>query len=503
MKKADKSVLHLLVLFLLCYGAVRILFITAHSPMYGYSNNYDFIRLEAFHGLYPANGAKGQHLEAPISDYKLTGPINHHFFFLSSEMLFTSLALKTSLFINLVTGRPLTDFKMQTLGVIKSLFIIMSGCYLTYIFLRQSALAGLLSAAVFGFLVSDPMHTLYFNTLYYESSAFIFFYISLSLLIYRIFFNNWDNKITAMLSFSLFMLGMSKFQFFLLPFFLSGSGILCWIIIGNRINKRLFIKHMSVVLLAGLLAFGVQILQTSRASSEYMRVIKHCNLTNTFLNCFLPSMEDQEKGLKLLDLSAHCAKYIGKSWYSEDMHSLPCPGVVKLSRTRIFYLIYSEPSVLYKIFREFFSLSHEWIIFSHIEGQKNGRLDFQFFSFHWSITHYIEQLNEQFYEGLFSFSLIVAAFSCFLIFFIKNKLIKNTAILISLFSLQWIYVFLSSVFGDGFTEVGRHFYLGTVPWLICIILSISLLINMVIHFTNKYQRIAKNIFREKFKDGAI
>jgi len=224
------SLLHLLVVILMIWGCVRILTITLHTPMYGYSNNWDFIRVQSFHGCYPTNGIRGAYLDAPVSEYKLTGPIDHNYFYLTSEMLFTSLAINMSVLFNLLVGNPLTDFSLYSLGMLKSGFLIIIGIFLTLLFFRKNAGAGILSAAIFAILIADPMNTLYFNTLYYDSSVFIFNYLSMGLLLYILFFRERNRLLLGIVSLSLLMLGMSKVQYFLLPICMTaGFGILYWL----------------------------------------------------------------------------------------------------------------------------------------------------------------------------------------------------------------------------------------------------------------------------------
>ncbi|MCP4106806.1 MAG: hypothetical protein GY749_14925 [Desulfobacteraceae bacterium] len=529
----DLSFSKLFLIILLCYGAVRILTVTMHVPMYGYSDNFDFIRFHSFYGFYPDNGVKGQNLEAPISNYKLTGPINNNYIYFSSEMLFTSIAVKVSLFFNLIFGLPLTNFKIQVLGMVRSIFLIGSGFALTFLFFRKSVLGGFISAAIFSLFASDPVNTLFFNTLYSEPSAFIFSYLSMGLVLYIILFNQWNYRITLILSACLFMLGLSKFQLFLLPPCLAaGLGILHRITAEDRIKKTLLIKHITILLIAGFFAISLQILQMRRPYSDYMRLVRASNLTNAFLEGFLPLMENREKGLQILGLSENCAEYIGKNWWSPGMSSLPCPEVMKISRLKAFSLLTAEPSMLYKIAKKFFPATRPWIYLPHTEGykgnidwiflshiygcgsdsdwfyfpdiqgyagnkkwvcvsclniHKGGHLNFQFPLLHWSIAHYIDQLPMPVYTGLFAFSGFVLLLSCFLIFFAKKQNIRNIIILILLLGLQWTYIVFSSVFGDGFLIVNRHFYLGAAPWLICSLVSVFLVIIYISQINSKSQ----------------
>ncbi len=519
------SFLNLFLIIILCYGAVRILTVTMHVPMYGYSNNFDFIRFHSLYGLYPDNGVTGQNLEAPVSNYKLTGPIDNDYIYFSSEMLFTSIAVKLSLLFNLLFGLPLTVFKIQVLGMVKSIFLISIGFALTFLFFRKSVPAGFLSAAVFSLFASDPMNTLFFNTLYSEPSAFMFSYLSLGLVFYIILFNHWSYRITLILCASLFMLGLSKFQLFLLPpCLVICFGFLYQVGVKDKIETRVFAKHTAIMFMAGFLAISLQLLQMRRPYSDYMRLVRASNLTNTFLEGFLPLMEDKEKGLEILGLPVSCARYIGKNWWSLGMESLPCPEVMRISRLKAFSLLAGEPSMLYKIAKKFFPATRPWIYLPHIEGykgdidwiflshiygcdsdtdwfyfpdiqgyagnkkwvcvscleaRKGGHLNFRFPSLHWSIAHYIDVLARPVYTGLFAFSGFVLILSCFLIFFAKKQNIRNIIILILLFGLQWTYIVFSSVFGDGFLIVNRHFYLGAVPWLICCLLSVFLMIAKV------------------------
>jgi len=300
------------------------------------------------------------------------------------------------------------------------------------------------------------------------------------------------------------------------------------------------------MLLAGFIAFGLQVLQMNRPYSAYMNSLKVCNLTDTFMGCFLPLMTNQEKGLEILGLPKECKDHIGKTWYSPGMASMPCSEIRTISRYRVFSLLAEEPLIMYHMVKKFVLSTRPWIYLPHIEGytgdidwmylsvinrckadnewffllqidyytgdkgwvylpdleaNKGGHLNFRFPSFHWSFSHYIERLNQKTYMGIFAFSTIAFALCCGVIFFIRNQGLGNLVILILFSGLEWIYMFFSSLFGDGFVNANIHFYLGAVPLLLCTLFSGVLVMVGV----RKFYWVLKNLVlraRSKINDSA-
>lgn len=172
----SNQLITLLACLLLFMGIGRIFSLVTHNPVLGYANNYDMIRLQACHQIWPSDrivNITAGTPAAPLRRYTLDKHVDTPCF-PSSELLFTSIGIEAGKLKNLVTGEVLISIK--TIGLVKAIFLAMTAMLISLYFYKRKMYAALLAnGLIVGIALSDPGITLYLNTFYTEFSAVYFF----------------------------------------------------------------------------------------------------------------------------------------------------------------------------------------------------------------------------------------------------------------------------------------------------------------------------------------
>src|SRR5450759_5007995 len=108
--------------------------VALHSPLFGYANNYDFIKLSSTLGVWPdepgVNPLEG-HWSGPLSHYRTHGERDRGRRYLSSEILLVAPALGLSKLLQRLDGSRDHRFDLRMLGATKALFFALAAALLT------------------------------------------------------------------------------------------------------------------------------------------------------------------------------------------------------------------------------------------------------------------------------------------------------------------------------------------------------------------------------------
>jgi hypothetical protein len=172
-----------LILTLLLIGGLRVALLVAHTPVYGYANNYDFERLANWHGLRDVPGEPLQaHPEAPIRHYWIDAGAAGDHAYVSSELLFLEPAVRVQRLVRRVAGVETDLFDIRWMGGVRAFAFALGAAGLAWLFGRRRNTLGLSTAvwisAGFAFVIADPVTTLFFNTLYCEPSGVFFAFLA-------------------------------------------------------------------------------------------------------------------------------------------------------------------------------------------------------------------------------------------------------------------------------------------------------------------------------------
>ena len=479
------TILNVLIVLCLMLGSARVLLLVLHDPLYGYANNYDFVRMESWFQLWPnteGTSPTAAHGSAPFSRYRFGDPDTPELRYVSSELLFIYSSIKLHPLVNRILDIPSDVFDIRTLGCVKAIAFILVAGWLTCLYRKRSTWLGVLSAMAFLIFFSDPANIMYFNTLYTEFSVFLFSYLSIGLLFYIAVISATrlpSLPLTIVLFVSLLLLGTSKMQFYLVPLILS---VFFLIVVSIRFWGRVPVTYLILVLLLTFaVMFGIFQLHTYQDQLGLGTGIRLANATHTYLGALLPAMDDPVRGLEILQIPDRCAEYIGREKNAPWFAPPPCPETTEVSRLRVALVLLREPQVLTRMVAIALPQSRPLLLqhLGHIEGEENGSLKSDNTLLSLGLSSLIDGLSYQHYKTLLALTLAGIIVSMFqLIWFRIKRTIQytharhrcNLSLFHILISIIVFYAFFSSLFGDGYVEFPKHFYLGQIflPMVMCV-----------------------------------
>lgn len=442
---------------LMLLGILRVFQVATHTPMVGYANQFDMIRMHHCFGIWPDRqdiNVFAAHFKAPIDSYKMGGPKDPEGCYQSSEKLFVRLGVLAGKLKNYWLDRPAQQFELQTVGLVRASILCLTACWLVWLY-RKRPPAMLAHAAIFALVIADPYNTLWLNTLYTEFAALYFVYLSAVLAHYLLTAEKPGLAVRLVFLVSLFMLGLTKMQHLLLPGLLGGMVLLAWYRKHNR--EKLFPLCIVVVCLAVLLAQQ----QANRANN--MQPVKAANAADTFLGAVLPAMQDPGHGVRLLGLPDKCARYVGYTWYEQHGIDLAkeCPEIFDVPRWRLLRVIAHDPKLVLNMLGSALPEMQEWNLgyLGQIEDAHYAKLDMGFFSRFFSFATPVQALPVKLFISLYVLAGIAWLYAAikFLRFLFQRCEQVPWLVLISA-SAVWM-VILASIFGDGYHELAKHAHL--------------------------------------------
>lgn len=443
---------------LMLLGILRIFQVALHTPMVGYANQFDMIRMHSCFGIWPDQpgiNPIASYSKAPINSYKMGGLIDPEDCYQSSEKLFVQLGILAGNLKNYWLDRPAQQFELQTVGLMKAGILCLTACWLVWLY-RKRPPAMLAHAAIFALVIADPYNTLWLNTLYTEFAALYFAYLSAVLAHYLLTAEKPGLAAKLVFLASLFMLGLAKMQHLLLPSLLGGMVLLAWYRKHNR--EKLFPLGIVAVCLAVLL-----VQQQASHANRHMQFAKAANAADTYLGAVLPAMQDPAQGVRLLGLPDKCARYIGYTWYEQHDIDLgkECSEVFDVPRWRLLRVIAHDPYLVLNMLGHALPMTQRWNIdyLGQIEGGDVDKLDMGFSSRFFSFATLVQELPVKLFMGLYALAGIAWLYAAvkFLRFLFQRCEQVPWLVLISA-SVVWAVIF-ASIFGDGYEEIAKHAHL--------------------------------------------
>lgn len=470
----------LLLVGLLCLGSGRMLFLVGHTPVLGYANNYDMIRLQACHQIWPRNAEPGQlHLKAPLEYYQFQS-LDLGQCFLSSELLFTSF---TVAYLHWRGKSTDTAISIRVFGFTRAIFLILIAfAFSVFCAWYRQWLAAFGNALVYALILTDPANTLFLNTFYTEFSSLFFFYATLlSLYLYGHYpQKNWPVWLLAV---GFLGLGFSKPQHFLLPFLLL---ITLGLVMGKQIYKKKLLLPVLVVI--GILGYQ----SWNLFFNPQMQYIRSANTTNMFLGAVLPAASQPANVLRQLNLPADCLTHQGKTWYTINQNKHPCPAVLAISRWQIFYLMMTDPPLLWRLTQAGVNHLRPWALFEHpypddrlqfIYGHVAGQSSQHVSHYLFTLSYFLKTLpNIVMLLGFFLPALLAIGLWQQRRYCIQSELVVLLSLVITLYT-----VFFTALLGDGLIEFSKHTHLFFTSYLAIIVLLGLASIRKLLYF---YQRSA-------------
>lgn len=454
-------------------------YFVSQKPVFGYANNFDFLRQSACVGLWqyaddkPREEGNGKKVYGELIN---DGFKNSGWCQISSGTLITYLNSKVASENEIIS--------ISRIGITLVVILALGAIYFLSLSVSALTITALFSIAFAGVFL-DFKNLLFFNTLYLESTvtASIFFSIFFLMLLFYGKCKNTKEVRTIFFGFivAVSFLGFSKEQY--LPLGCS------FLLIAFSVLMLKNFKKLAAICLVGLVLIPSSYYKVNKPNGTLIDAIVACNKTNTFLGAVLPNAKDKIKALDSLGLPQSCNDAIGLNWYSPGLQqNHPCPEVLKTSRVKLLNLFLEQPAAYFDVMNQGVQLLKPFGAkgLSFYEGDTNdisSRL-----SLYKSVS--LSYLFKIFNDKLFL--IVNYAGSIIGIVFILTAVLRPSALVgrspilfaIGIGGLVNFYSIFSSVFGDGFVEVPRHAIGVLVAYSIY---AAAIIVSCALFFKNKFR----------------
>ncbi len=197
-------------------------------------------------------------------------------------------------------------------------------------------------------VLTDPVNTLWLNTLYTESAALLGAYLALSGLLVGMVTSS-DRRLWAgLMAIGMLVLGFSRLPHLLLPLAIA---LLAWWLLPR--------SHRRAAGILVLLGIGIAGAQSARPISDGVKAI---NQTNVVLLTLLPAASDPDRLLARMNLSHDCAELARLSHYNARGRDIAaeCPGLGTISSVRLLSTVLREPSLVARLIARSLYQSTAW-----------------------------------------------------------------------------------------------------------------------------------------------
>lgn len=317
-------------LLLLLLGLLRATFLVTPDPLIGYANQYDMLRTGACIGLFPDVAEPFRaNPDAPVALFRREAA-KHSGCYPSSEVALASIVLGAT-YASRTDGKgiPLHWFGYAKLALLFATAIVIAWA------LHHHPGASLVHGAIVLLVITDPVVTLWFNTLYTEFFVIWGLYAAIGALCALAIAERGAIALWALLAVALVALAFAREQFALLA---PALVAVAWPWLWYR-SRAMTVAIFAIAVIASVISFVF----TARPP-----VVQQVNRVDTYLGLVAPASADPARTLAALGLPEHCAPVIGATWYQQGGESVEkaCPEVLALSSFAFLRLAREEPETL-------------------------------------------------------------------------------------------------------------------------------------------------------------
>ncbi|MEX3961015.1 hypothetical protein AB4Y42_02175 [Paraburkholderia sp. EG286B] len=333
-RAATARLYQVVIAFLLIFTIAKMVSIVGASPIIGYPNNYDFLRVESCMGLWPDTGEHKMdpHWAGPVNNLVLDRDYHPDLCLVSIDDLFPYLATK------LYTHGEHVDYRL--IGSLRILAALAAVAMLMLV--AETWLQRLVVAALFTTAFGDFAYLGFFNTLYNEPTVMLGAFICAVS-----FWLMWTRRarpdgLSLWMSLAgVVVLGLSKQQYVPLAsaFALAFCALFAW-----RWRSRAAVTF-AVLAAACPIAFAAMNPSDEGLLSHGIRL---ANTMDTFLGEVLPFAHDPHRAVATLHLPDECVRGIGGNFYTPGFtQDYPCPGIFNESRVHLLPLFATQPETFF------------------------------------------------------------------------------------------------------------------------------------------------------------
>lgn len=448
---------------LLALGLLRATLLVIHTPVLGYGDHGDIHRTADCIGLKPIQStARPAEFPRPHAEYH-TGGVKWSGCYPGTAVVLAAPVVIAYGIAFLASDDAEILIPLKAFGVFNlMLFALLS--LVTAFALRKYPVASVVHAAIFFFIIADPVATLWLNTLHTEPAALLGAYGTIAMSAVIVLTGSRERRYWWLLGASLIALGFSREQFAYLPLALAA---IAWPALRRRASR----KAWTMVAISAAVAVAQIALGPLRP--DY---VSPMNRVNAYLGVILSSSHDEARTLEALDLPPSCSIMSGSSWHQQRGENLEktCPEAHELSSFAFVRLVPTEPLTLLRAVSRILPAA-EAIVPGYLgissEGQIRNVYDLparvmSFVALLSSISGMVYSMIVM--TMLISFPLALA----WLIWTVRNEPIDLAALPVLFTSLLAIagYSLATTAFGDGIVGAERHHWLGSLAMLAAVAL---------------------------------
>ena len=438
-------------LVLVLLGFLRAGVLVAHDPVMGYANQYDMIRTSACLGLYPAvSDPEARTPEAPIAQYK-TGGTRSGQCYLGTEVALAAAVMGAARLAKSESGL----IRLNWIGYAKLALLAFAALLIAFA-LHHHPGAALAHGLVFLLVLADPVVTLWFNSLYTEFSAIWGLYAVIGAacalaLTERGKYAMWTVLVTGLLA-----LAFSREQYALLvPALVLASWPWLW-----RRSAEMTVATFIVALAACLVSYTVL---------PRPGLVTHVNRADTYLGVVLPASTHPQRALQLLQLPARCEAMVGATWYLQRGENVQqvCPEVFLVPSHAFLRFLPEEPEALARALAR--ALPAMQAVAPAYLGTLEGAKHANAADLPWWAFSPLNTIASRMPTALFVALVLAAMMAAPLALLAALAWARPSRddplaglLLAMLAGGTVVYALLTSVFGDGLSEVSRHFLVGAL-----------------------------------------
>jgi hypothetical protein len=448
---------------LLLFAFVRMASLILAQPMAGYANQYDMHRSSACLGLWPEDVPIAQATpEAPRVIYR-AAPALPAECYPSTQVGVAFLAMAADRMLDAMRGSDPKRMSLRTVGTIGLLMWVLGAALVARMLWRQPALlvAHALASAL---LIADPFNTLYLNTLYTEFPALCAAYFAAAIVLSL--WLDFDAPYRRLLGLAacLLLLGLSRVQHLVLPLVLAVFAILAlW---------RAGAPWWRPALL--LLSCCCIVIVFQASQQRRFEGIARANLADSVLGAAMPA-GDPERIASALGMDARCGDLAYSTWYRQhgvDVFA-ECPELAQVSRLRLLSATLRDPSVFARMMLRGVLMSQNLRLgyLGERAGLQSASVSKSDSWLWFSVADPVNRIPALWF--LWLATSVLAAVPMFWIAVLRHRRagiaeMRADSLAIVLCAHILAITALSSVFGDGYSEVGRHLHLGLNALLVAL-----------------------------------
>ena len=317
-------------LVLVLLGLLRAGWLVAHDPVVGYGSLPDMARTSACIGLFPAvKDPTAATPDAPIGLYE-TGGARSGLCYFSTEIAVDAAVIGIAKLVH----KDSRAIHLQWIGYAKLVLLAATALLIAFALHRNPA-ASLLHGLVFLVVMTDPVATLWYDTLYTEFGTIWSLYAVVGAACVLAVTERARYAIWGLLVVGIVALALSREQYAILaPILVVAAAPWLW----DR-SAEMAVASFLLALAACLASYTL---------APRPGFVTHANRADTYLGVVLPASSRPQRARALLALPDRCETMIGATWSVQRGENLQqaCPELFQLSGVAFLRFADEEPEVI-------------------------------------------------------------------------------------------------------------------------------------------------------------